>query len=393
MEKYKYYYDTGEGSDIQMYAYDTPPIGKWEIDGKIFDCGEDFRTIERYREYLDAGFNVLFSAFTAKYVGQEWENSELKMVMDRAYEAGIKKVIILDDRIMEKSRIAGGIIGQDKPFATEGDLEAFIRECFKDYTTHPAFYGLKLQDEPKHQYFKAIGQIYKAIKKIRPETFVQCNLVPVLVLYTTNHMYPEGGDMYERYKAYLCEFLDETGADYILCDSYPFQDPERCLSGVFSGIGRHFIRTLQICAEVCKERGVKFYFIAQSTGIHDNGRVSLRIPTKAEAYWQANLLLGFGLRELAYFTYWTRDECRSQGEFFKDGCAMITRRGEKTPLYWAIKEVNEQIHKLAPVITQFEYVADRYLVHTPFKTHPFFLEYTLRKELFKGKQKVFLHLE
>ena len=381
MSKYQEYYKLQEKKDIEMYAYDCPDIGKWKIDDVEFDCGEDFRTVERYKEYKDAGFTILFSAFTAKYIGQEWETSELKMVMDRAYEAGLKKVIILDDRIMEKSRIAGGIIGEGKPFATEEDLENFIRDCFKDYTKHPAFYGLKLQDEPRHQYFKAIGQIFKAVRKVRPETFLQCNLVPILCLHCTNGMYPEGGDMYDRYKAYLCEFLDESQADYVLCDSYPFQEPEQMLFGVFSGIGRHFIRTLQICAEVCKERNVNFYFVAQSTGIHNKGQVSLRVPTKEEVYWQANLLLGFGLRELAYFTYWTRTQSYTKGEFFKDGCAMISLRGEQTPLYHAIKEVNTMIHALAPVITQFKYVADRYLISTPFRSHPFFLEYTLRKEL------------
>ena len=62
---------------------------------------------------------------------------------------------------------------------------------------------------------------------------------------------------------------------------------------------------------------------------------------------------------------------------------MMTRKGEKTPLYGYVQKVNAMAQKLAPVILNFEYVTDRYIIKPPFKSHPFHLEYTTRGFLTK----------
>ena len=89
------YLEENKDLKFNFYSYSPPNDGHWYIDGKEYYVGQDFRTVERYKEYKDIGFNILFSAFSAKYYyGDNWETSTLKMVMDRAYEAGIKQSIL-----------------------------------------------------------------------------------------------------------------------------------------------------------------------------------------------------------------------------------------------------------------------------------------------------------
>ena len=361
-----------ETSGFDIYAYAPPTNGVWYIDGVEYSSGEDYRTVERYKEYKDTGFNILLSQTTATYNGEDWETSDTKKVMDRAYEAGLKKVILLDDRIMALSRTPGGLIGEDKQFKTQKEFDDYISACMAPYKDHPAFYGFQLKDEPAYTLFESFGQIYKTVKRLRPQTFIQCNLLPLIVLICTNSLYPKGGDIYQRYEKYLNAFLDATDADYIMYDHYPMVIE----NSIPSGIGRFYIKNLQIASKVCRERNVKLYHVAQAFGMDVGKKLNCRLPNRAEMYWQINLLLGFGVKQFSYFTYWTKRDNSTTGEFFKDGNAMMTRRGEKTPLYGYVKEVNEYIQKLAPLIKNFEHVADQYLIQTPYYTHPLHLEYT-----------------
>ena len=95
-------------------------------------------------------------------------------------------------------------------------------------------------------------------------------------------------------------------------------------------------------------------------------------------FYQANALMGFGAKQLSYYTYWTSGLLNVNGEIRPDGSAMISRMGEKMPLWYSVQKVNAMLQKLAPVVLNFDYEADRYIIKPPFKTHPFHLEYTGR---------------
>ena len=373
----KYYNDTKtKNLKFGLYGYAPPMNYALEIDGYKTAPIEDFRTVERYKEYKETGFNILLAQTSCTYMGEEWESSDAKMVMDRAYKAGIEKIILLDERLRGLSSTENGLIGEEKPFQTQKELEAYVAECMEPYKAHPAFYGVQLKDEPRSSMFEAIGQIYKAVKKVKPDAFIQCNLFPLVVLGATNAMYPnpDGGDLYDRFKDYLCAFIDATGADYIMYDNYPILEDK----GYGTVFYRMYFRGLQIAAQVCKERGVKFYFVMQAYGYRVNGEPNHRLPNEAEIFYQINALLGFGVKQIAYFTYWTKTTNDTRGESYPDGMAMMKRNGEKTPVYGYVQKANAMVQTLAPVIANFEYVTDRYVIKTPFRTHPFHLEYTGR---------------
>ena len=59
MRIYKQYFQKNTGREFPIYGYSPPPQGEWWIDDTTFTT-EDFRTVERYKEYKDCGFNILF---------------------------------------------------------------------------------------------------------------------------------------------------------------------------------------------------------------------------------------------------------------------------------------------------------------------------------------------
>ena len=43
---------------FDFYGYSSASNGKWSIDGIEYDAGQDFRTVERVREYKDTGMTI-----------------------------------------------------------------------------------------------------------------------------------------------------------------------------------------------------------------------------------------------------------------------------------------------------------------------------------------------
>jgi len=377
----KYYTDeNNKNKQFDIYAYGPPyNTGWYKIDGKDIMVGEDMRTPERYLEYKETGFNILHAQDSGCYNGEEWEGSRAQIVLDAAQKAGLDRVIIVDERIRLLSCEKDGLVGEGKKFNTQEELDEYIAFCMKPYKDHPCFYAVQFLDEPIHRCFKAMGELVKAIRKTAPKTFIKCNLFPIVVLSATDAFYPEGGDMYDRYERYFNAFIDQTGLDYIMYDNYPIYNGELGQGQCFY---RFYFRALQIAAKVCKERNVKFYFVAQSCGFFQNRSttktpiryLTVKTPNQDEMFYQINAILGFGVKRIAYYTYMTGRSVAT----IEHNSAMLTRSGEKTPLYGYVQNVNKMIQKLAPVILNFDYVADRYIIKPPFKSHPFHLEYTTR---------------
>ena len=346
----KYYKD--KGLPFHLYGYAPPGsetgdyvLGKDEI---------GFRTVERYKEYKDVGFNMVLSGTVGTYYGEEWETSMCKRVMDAVYAAGIDQYIVGDQAIYELSCQKDGIIGEGKRFDSEESLDRFIAERVKDYSKHPAFYGIYLKDEPHYYLFKSFGQLYRSLKRVCPKAFVYCNLLPLDTLRWMDERYPKGGDLLERHKKYLNLFLDETGADYLMYDDYTF-----CYAKENKVM---LLRCLQNAAEVCRDRGKNLYFVAQSFSMKIGGKDYYWVPSEQEMRYQLNLLLGFGVKSLGFFTYMTHGS--NAGEEFPNDGAMLTREGKRMPLYYTVQKLIGELHDILPVVTKFRYHRSAYDVHT-----------------------------
>ena len=368
MSVYKQYFEKNTGREFPIYGYSPPPQGEWWLDDTVFTT-EDFRTVEKYKEYKDCGFNVLFLQHSALYKGEGWENSETKMAFDNALAAGIEKIILVDDRIFQLSLIPEGIIGDGKKFATEKELEDFVRNCIQDYKEQKGFYGIQLRDEPFYPYLKTIGQLYRAVRKVDPKIFVHCNPNPLIIPSLAYQICPPGPNLIENYEHYLSMFLEETGTDHVMMDIYPFTKARDRIN-----VGRYYFAGLECVARVCKKYGVEMHIVLQAFGMLAREKRHHRFPSERQMQYQKNVLIGFGVRQYSYFTYWTKQMNRTDGEHFPDGEAMMDRSGNKTRMWRHVQKINKEVTALAPLLWEFNYCTNAFFVNKPFCVQPTFLE-------------------
>lgn len=369
----------GTDKHFDYYAYHSISDGKWVVDGDEFTTGEDFRTVERIREYKDAGMTILLPQSKASITyGTQEELDVLKHVMDISVEGGIDKVIVSDYRfvILCREMSEGGIIGEgettdenikntlkfDKKFKDEAALDAYVRECIDQYKDHEAFYGVLLQDEPNYKMATAYGQVYKSIKRVCPDAYIQVNLLPME--NTTFKNYPplegkedvdEAGrdsadvpldELVARYRLYVSAFLDATGCPYLQYDQYPMTASK--------GIIGDYIRSFQESAEMCKERGIELKHIAQTISYTNNGQLNRRQITEDDARYLNNMMLGFGVKQIMYYTFWTKSE-NNTAETTIDGSCFIDWYGNKTDLYYFMQEIIKENSEFENVILNFDY--------------------------------------
>ena len=331
-------------AQFELYGYTGPSDGTYTIDGVKYDSGVNSQTAEGYATYADAGMNVLLLQGDDAWNDTAANQERVLEIMDMAYAEGLK-VIVHDSRIYNYSNRTVSVVGvQHSSF--EG-LVNQIRTWMEPYMDHPAFYGLQLKDEPTYAYMEAIGDVYKAIKTVAPDCYVQCNLYPLNEWVKTNYVATPTDDIYADYKSYLGAFLDNTGADYILFDSYPMEH---------TYIASYHLRGLQIAAELCNERDVELYSVAQAGSWNYGETLNRRACTEADMRWQTNVLMGMGVKQIAYFTYQTKKASSTSGEYFIDGASMVKYDGTTTELYTAVQTIHSEMQMLAPIILGFDYV-------------------------------------
>ena len=362
---------SGSTGEFLTYGYTGPTDGTWFRDDEQYNTGEDYRTTERYAEYKDAGFNVLLLQGNEPYNGEPFETSILKRTMDRAYEAGIKKVIVYDSRIFNLSASEVPIVGEGRKFATEDDLVEFIRTCLADYKDHPAFFGVMLVDEPFYDVLPQAALTYKACEKALDGIYVQLNLLPLDNTASSGRFQDPDGEfaslnVYDQYELYLRQFCEWSGCDRICMDSYPIRQYTK--SGVASEyyiLDTH-LRNLRILNKVAKEFNCKLDAVAQTMGMGQlsGDTVYLKSPDRSEMYWQMNAYMGFGIKTFASFTYWNKQQNSVNNEFY-DGSAYITRKGERTPLYYSMQKIHREMQEFAPVLLNFDYCGMRYYYTKP----------------------------
>lgn len=369
----------GTDKHFDYYAYHSISDGNWVINSENYIAGEDFRTVERIQEYKDAGMTILLPQSKASITyGTQEEADILKHVMDISLEGGIDKVIVSDYRLVLLCRETseGGIIGEGditestikntikltKKFKDEAALDEYVAGCLAQYKDHAAFYGVLLQDEPNYKMATAYGQVYKSIKRACADAYIQMNLLPMESTTFKNYPPLEGqedvdetgrdsadvslDELVARYKLYVSAFLDATGCPYLQYDQYPMTASK--------GIIGDYIRSFQEAAEECKERGIELKHIAQTISYTNNTVLNRRQITEEDARYLNNMMLGFGVKQIMYYTFWTKSE-NTTAETTIDGSCFIDWYGNKTELYYFMQEIIKENSEFENVILNFDY--------------------------------------
>lgn len=361
---------------FDAYGYSGPNPGYWTLDDERIDLGEDFRTVERFKEYKEAGFNIYLPGHDVSINSGDQEKwAQESVYVDRAYEAGLK-TILNDQRLQSLSMNGGTLIGVDDPetdvveeykFASEDELDAYVAECLELYKDHPGFYGLMLGDEPRWWHVQSYGEMYRALKRVAPDIYLQYNLLPtVSTMGQMDELFlPVEGkefntfeeEMLARFEQYLNSFLDVMpGIEYLQYDDYPMR------SGYINDL---YIPTLQVAAKVAKERGIQLKIVSQTFAMRWNGELNQRTVNEKDARWLNNMLIGFGVKEISYFTYWTKSYNKTDGELFIDGASFVTRAGEKTDIYYFMQKIIAENQKFAPTVLNFDYQGSNAYVNAP----------------------------
>ena len=345
-----------------FYCYNCPTSGYFTINGYKYFYGEDFRTAERYAEYVDCGFNMVQARGENSYSGEEWEGCNCQRVFKEALKGGCKRILVTDGRFDRWIRNDRDIVGEGKMFVTEEELDKAVAECVAPYACQEGFYGIQLFDEPIYDQFPAYGQIMRSIKRILPDAYVQSNLLPMTATpkllspqkeyaedIATDKIATEEMALWDIYTKYVGDFQEITQADNLHFDEYPFRR-EYIISG-------NTIPNYQLVARMCKERGIAFRVVLQSFAHIWSGNYHNRRMTESDMYWQTNFAMGFGVREYSFYTYMAKPDFmykdRPMGEM--DGAAFINLDGSRTKLYEYTKRIIAEMKKMSVVLQNYEY--------------------------------------
>lgn len=367
------------GKQFEYFTYISPTNGYYTIDGFEYFT-EDFRTVERYKEMLECGFNVLYiNRDAAYYEDTVWETSETKKCFENAYAAGFKKIILTDYRINSIIDTGSTVFDPAKAesdpnydadpthytYASEADLDAVIKEYMQVYASMPGFYGLVLLDEPNYKKAEAMGHVYRSVKRVATELgvedlFIHSNYLPVGATSTNygvgcKEVHAEGEtcpteysyhNHKEMYRNYLERFIQETGMERISADSYAFRG-----YGLYHG----FYSSIQVLADLVKKYDIDMSYCLQSWHQYKAGEETFRKVDKSMMYMEMNSLVGFGASKLAYYVYMPHvSASSSQNSDTGDG-SFLTRDGERTNIWYNGQTLMREMQEFAPVVLSYDY--------------------------------------
>ena len=309
---------------------------------------------EKLMEYKNSGLTVVHPGYDASVSATATELTvQTKTLLANAAEVGLK--VILEDYFLVNlsESTTGSLIGTT--YADTEALDAAVWERLQIYCDYEAFYGVVLADEPYYEVFTAYGEVYQSIKRVcetnNVECYIHCNMLSGFAGYEAlgaSSDFASNSTRFNAYKAYLQKFLNVTGADYIMYDLYPLTS---------SGLTGWGLFTLQAAAEVAKENDVALNVVTQTCTIQSSffGTDNERIMSIEDLHWMNNMLLGFGVKEIHYFTYYARPE--NENETFIDAGSFVTSEGEKTDVYYRMQAILAQNQQFASVIKSFDYVS------------------------------------
>ncbi len=424
---------------MDSYCYSGPNDGHWNWDDSEYYIGKDLRTVENYQIYKDAGMTIYLPQTDARmgvsgnYLGttkvsewnpQVWENREnewksTKVFWDRAYEAGLEKIIMTDVQFQSWSRVEHGMLlkpadvvipeGEESPytFQSEEEFDAVIAKLLEPYIDHPGFFGVMLKDEPSYACVEAYGQTYRAIKRAAKnyynfDIFVQHNLFPMRCNLTAGvySMLPllewfddeedsvSSKDFYtmvgggqpnqevispkEEVQKILEAEVAAYGGDIIKVGALKF---EKYLEGFALSMGSDYLQyddyPLRGTEESPEVLDSYLLGLQVAAGVCTKLDIDLqfvtqsyasttkRVLTEDDCYWMNNMLLAFGVSQINYYTYIAKKDNSSSDEYYDNYGSFITRQGDKTDIYYYYQKINQENNKFAPVKLNFKYQGSR----------------------------------
>lgn len=287
--------------EFVIVAYSGPPLA--EVNAA------------RYREIAAAGIDILVPG-NGTFTGEQ----NLR-AMELAQAAGLR-VIPMDRRMF--------LFGPESERSVD---DATLAAVVADYQNHPAFAGYTIKDEPSAGLFPGLRRLRDRLVERDPDHEPLINLFP-------SYASPAQLGVAD-FRTYVRHYLEIVKPRVLSYDFYPLRDEVTVDAGWFSD--------LTIVREESRRANIPFWVFMQSEGI----KGYLRVPNRAEIFWQASTALAYGARGICWFTYWTPRSnqgvppTEGQTPFFAEQHygGMLDINGERTPVYDYVREANAFLHR------------------------------------------------
>jgi hypothetical protein len=215
---------------------------------------------------------------------------------------------------------------------TDEEIDRRIRAMVKYAGSSPAVKGYFIMDEPGVSDFPALAKAVAAVKKYAPGKLAYINLFPD---YATTGPPATSQLGMSSYTEYLERFVADVHPQMLSYDNYTVQ-----YSGDLKdrATGASYFRNLLEVRRVAQKHGLPYLQIVASTQILP----AHPIPSPANLAVQAYTTLAAGCRGVTWYTYYDR------GYHY----ASIDSKGQRTPTWGYLCEVNRQVAALAPVLSK-----------------------------------------
>lgn len=285
----------------QPPPYYPLPTGEFPIQA-TYAFYPPYLTDQQFKWVKEAGFNILVKSLTV---------SEEDTLLDLAAKNGL----YLDVAVWAL------INPQNLP----GNINHF--------KNRPGVWGYSVADEPNASRFAELAKALRTIESLDPKANTFINLLPEM---------PSDYLKAPDYRAYLEEFIRTVNPPFLSFDAYPVRMDKNGKIFVLEG----YFNNLEMISSIAKESGRPFWNFVCSTK-------HLFYPTPTEGFirFQVFSSLAYGAQGISYYTYVVPDFDIDKGDYSD---APINRAGERTPVWYMVRNVNHELQTLADIFLGVE---------------------------------------
>ena len=212
-------------------------------------------------------------------------------------------------------------------------------EAYKNFTDHPAIWGIDCADEPSAKDFRHLGRILDKVDHVFENQFGYLNLYPNYASFAKNDaeetMNQLGTKTYQEHIDLYCE---NVGADYISYDFYPY-------SWENTGIAKMY-DNLYTVADACQKNDKSLWIIPQVNTLWED-----LIMSENHLRFQAFTAMAFGAENITW-------ACYTKGWWYYN---VLDEEGNKTEQYDKLKKVNGEIKTLADAYMKYKRVNTHFI--------------------------------
>lgn len=298
--------------------------------------------MKKYNSALAVAAFVCLSAFSPIAAGEPrfplmaWDYADDKATFEAMRDAGITSVAFVPIKaldlclqcdlqaIVHDERLSGA--AYHGPF----DGEAVARnlpEIIKEIGDHPAVLGYHLRDEPSAEQYPELAKGIAAVHELAPGKWAYVNL------------FPGDGESYDKY---LEDFITVCKPKVLSYDRYTTLVKDEFNPGFWSNLSQ--------MRDMALKHKLPFWNVVL-TATHWQYRELTEADYRMEIFGS----LAYGVEGIGFYKFMSCSlpilQAPDLGNFRN---APLDQFGEKTPAWHWLRNVNRQVHNLAPVLMKLE---------------------------------------